>query len=72
MTFPGPVAVARINGVVLQGLADVPRALAAGGGPFLTFEYEGSVGFEAMDRAQAAAAQAEILKQYGIPKDKNL
>ena len=44
MTFPGPVAVSRINGVVLQGLADVPRALAAGGGRFLTFEYEGGAG----------------------------
>ena len=72
MTFPGPVAVARINGVELAGLADVPRALAAGGGRFLTVEYEGSAGFEAMDRAQAEAAHAEILKQYGIPKDKNL
>ena len=39
---------------------------------FLTVEYEGSAGFEAMDRAQAEAAHAEILKQYGIPKDKNL
>ena len=72
MTFPGPVAVSRINGVVLQGLADVPSALAAGGGRFLTIEYEGAAGFEALDRAQAEAAQAEILKQYGIPKDKNL
>jgi UPF0271 protein len=72
MTFPGPVAVSRINGVVLQGLGDVPSALAAGGGRFLTVEYEGAAGFEALDRAQAEAAQAEILKQYGIPKDRNL
>ena len=71
MTFPGPVAVARINGVAITVLADVPGALAAGGGSFLTIEYEGSAGFEALDRAQAEAAHAEILKQYGIPKDRN-
>jgi S1-C subfamily serine protease len=72
MTFPGPVAVARINGVAIQGLGDVPSALAAGDARFLTLEYEGAAGFEALDRGQAEAAQAEILKQYGIPKDKNL
>jgi len=72
MTFPGPAAVARINGVELHGLADVPSALAAGGGRFLTLEYEGASGFEALERAQAEAAHAEILRQYGIPKDKNL
>ena len=42
------------------------RALDGGDGRFLTVEFEGAAGFEALDRAQAEAAQAEILKQYGI------
>jgi hypothetical protein len=46
--------------------------LQAEGGSFHTIELEGTAGFEALDRAQAEAAHTEILKQYGIPKDKNL
>jgi len=72
MTFPGPAAVARIAGRDIKSLADVLPALEADTGPFLTIELEGAAGFEALDRAQAAAAHAEILKQYGIAKDKNL
>jgi hypothetical protein len=72
MTFPGPSAVARIGGREIGGLADVLPALQAESGPFQTVELEGAAGFEALDRAQAEAAHAEILKQYGIAKDKNL
>ena len=72
MTFPGPSAVARINGREIGGLADVLPALQAETGPFQTVELEGAAGFEALDRAQAEAAHAEILKQYGIARDKNL
>jgi hypothetical protein len=72
MTFSGPVAIARINGMALTGLADVPQAFQAGDGSFHTIEYEGASGFEALDHAQAETAHAEILKQYGIAKDRNL
>jgi PDZ domain len=72
MSFPGPVAVCRINGVALKGLADVPGAFAANSDRFHTIEFEGSAGFEALDRAQADAAHNQILKQYGISKDRNL
>jgi hypothetical protein len=72
MTWSGPVAVERINGRTLQGLGDVLPALAAALGRFHTFTFEGASGFEAIDRAQAEAAHAEILKQYGIAQDKNL
>jgi S1-C subfamily serine protease len=72
MTFGGPVAVARINGVALRDLADVPEALQAGGRDFHTIEYEGASGFEALDRTRAEEAHPEILKQYGITKDRNL
>jgi S1-C subfamily serine protease len=72
MTFPGPQAVARIGGREIKGLADVLPALEAATGRFQTIELEGAAGFEALDRAQAEAAHAEILKQYGIAKDKNL
>ena len=48
-------------------LADVLPALQAESGRFpSTIEFEGASGFEALDRAQAEAAHAEILKQYGI------
>jgi hypothetical protein len=72
MTFSGPVAVERINGRPLQGLDDVLVALAAGDGRFQTLEFEGAAGLEAIDRAMAEAAHAEILKQYGISQDRNL
>jgi S1-C subfamily serine protease len=72
MTFPGPVAVARINGRSLASLADVLPAFEAGSGPFHTIELEGAAGFEALDRAQAEAAHDEILRQYGIARDRNL
>jgi S1-C subfamily serine protease len=72
MTFGGPVAVARINGVALRGLADVPEALQAGQGAFHTIEYEGASGLEALDRARAEEAHPEILNQYGITRDRNL
>jgi hypothetical protein len=72
MNFSGPVAVARINGVVVKSLSDVPELLAGNEGRFHTIEYEGAAGLEALDRAQADAAHAQILRQYGIPKDRNL
>jgi S1-C subfamily serine protease len=72
MSFPGPAAVSRINGHEINRLADVLPALEAGGEPFLTVELEGAAGLEALDRAQAEAAHPQILKQYGITKDKNL
>ena len=72
MSFPGPVAVSKINGQELKKLADVLPALAAGDGKFHTFELEGASGFEALDRSETDAAHAQILKQYGIAKDKNL
>jgi S1-C subfamily serine protease len=72
MTFPGPAAVACINGREIRALADVLPALQEDAGRFLTIEFEGSAGFEALDRAQSEAAHAEILKQYGIPRDRNL
>jgi hypothetical protein len=72
MTFSGPVAVERINGRLLQGLDDVLVALAGGDGRFQTLEFEGAAGLEAIDRAMAEAAHAEILKQYGISQDRNL
>jgi hypothetical protein len=72
MTFPGPSAVARINGREIHSLAEVLPALQSGEGRFQTVELEGAAGFEVLDRAQAEAVHAEILRQYGIARDRNL
>ena len=65
------MAVARINGRPIRSLADVVAAFAADGERFHRLEFEGDGGIEALDRAQADAAQAEILKQYAIPHDRS-
>jgi hypothetical protein len=72
MSWNGPAVVARINGVTLKGLADVPAALAAAKGRFHELELEGTAGIEALDRAKADAAHASILQQYGISSDQSL
>jgi S1-C subfamily serine protease len=72
MSWTGPVVVASINGVTLNGLADVPAALAAGHGRFHELVFEGATGVEALDREKADAAHASILQQYGITRDRNL
>ena len=64
----GRVLVNRINGVRIEKLEDVKRALSENGGARHVFEFvgpeEGPI--EAIDRAAADAAQAGILSTYGI------
>jgi S1-C subfamily serine protease len=72
MSVSGPVVVEKINGVALNGLADVVTALSANGGRFQRFDFEGAAGIEVLDREKADAAHAQILKQYAIPRDRNL
>jgi S1-C subfamily serine protease len=72
MSFAGPVAIGRINGLTLKGLGDVVAALAGNHERFHRLEFEGSAGIEALDREKADAAHPEILRQYAIPRDKNL
>ena len=72
MTFGGPVVVERINGVTLRGLADVLPAFGGSDERFHRLEFEGAAGIEALDREKSDAAHPEILKQYAIPRDRNL
>lgn len=72
MTLSGPVVVERINGVTLKGLADVVAALSANAGRFHRFDFEGVAGMEVLDRVEADAAHPEVLRQYAIPRDRNL
>jgi S1-C subfamily serine protease len=72
LTFSGPVAVDKINGIAVRSLSDVVGALEGNHEPFHRLEFEGATGIEALDREKADAAHAEILKQYAIRRDRNL
>jgi S1-C subfamily serine protease len=72
MSVNTPVAVERINGRTIRSLEDVVAAFGGNHGRFHVIEFEGDAGIEAIDRAGADAAQAEILKQYAIPRDRHL
>ena len=72
MSFNLPAPVEKINGRTIRSLADVVAALGENRGKFHMIELEGDAGIEAIDRARADAAQAEILRQYAIPHDRHL
>jgi S1-C subfamily serine protease len=72
MTFTGPVVVTRINGREIQSLEDVVASLDANTEQYHRLEFEGASGIEAIERAKAAEAHAEILRQYAIDRDRNL
>jgi S1-C subfamily serine protease len=72
LTFAGPVAVDKINGVPIRSLKDVVTALEGNHERFHHLQFEGAAGIEALDREKAGAAHAEILKQYAIRRDRNL
>jgi S1-C subfamily serine protease len=69
----GRMLVDKINGIKIDKLEDVVRAFesaSATGQDTLELGNEGT--FECLDRAQVRAANAEILKAYGISKDRRL
>jgi S1-C subfamily serine protease len=62
-----------INGIRIEKLEDVPRAFATQTGKaehLLKFAPADTI--EAIDKAGAEQASAEILKTYGVPKDRRL
>ncbi|MBI3992698.1 MAG: trypsin-like peptidase domain-containing protein [Candidatus Lambdaproteobacteria bacterium] len=64
--------VSRINGVPISGLTSIPAALARPQGGEQIFEL-GDVGnLLILNAAQADAAHAEILRQYGVAQDRRL
>jgi S1-C subfamily serine protease len=73
MDVRGKAMVDKVNGVKINSLADVVKAFEsapADGKDVIDFYPEKS--FECIDRAEARAANAQILKQYGIAKDRRL
>jgi S1-C subfamily serine protease len=68
----GRALVDRINGVRIENLDDVIRALATPGAGQHLIEFVGRMGFECLDRAEAAAANAIILQTYGVSTDRRL
>ncbi len=72
MSVNPPVGVETINGRPIHSLADVKDAFASNRERFHVIQFEGHAGIEALDREQADAAHAQILKQYAIPSDQRL
>jgi S1-C subfamily serine protease len=69
----GRVMVDKINGIKIDKLEDVVRAIESApptGQDTLEFGAEGT--FECLDRAEVRAANAAILKAYAISKDRRL
>jgi hypothetical protein len=62
----------KINGIRIDSLEDVVRAIAEGKGDQHVIEFISRQGFECLDRKEAAAAHEEILKTYGVPNDRRL
>jgi hypothetical protein len=62
----------RINGIRIDRLEDVVRAFESATNTHHVVEFVPNHAFEALNRADAEAAQAEILKTYGVPKDRRL
>ena len=62
----------KINGVKIDRLEDVVRALEKNTEGQHVIEFLGRGGFECLDREKAAAADAEILSTYGISSDRRL
>jgi hypothetical protein len=69
----GHSLVDKINGKKINQLEDVIAALEESppGGQH-TFEFYPEKSFECLDRSDVGAANAEILKSYGIAKDRRL
>ena len=74
LAIRGRSLVNRINGVRIERLEDVKRALAENQGERHVLEFEGPEEgpIEALDRAAAERAHAEILRNYGIVSDQRL
>ncbi len=70
----GRALIHRINGVRIERLEDVRRAFAEHAGTHHLLEFVGHEEgpLEALDRAKAAAAHAEILRNYSIVSDHRL
>ena len=62
----------KINGLRIDKLEDVVRAFESATNTHHVIEFAPNHAFETLNRADAVAMQAEILKTYGVPKDRRL
>ncbi len=62
----------RINGIRIERLEDVVRAIESAKSDQHVIEFVGKQGFECLDRQEAAASNAIILQTYGVTKDRRL
>lgn len=68
----GRALVDTINGVRINQLTDVVRAFEANTNAYDVINFVRTHQFECLEHAAATRANAEILKTYGVPKDRNL
>lgn len=66
------VLVDRINGLRIEKLSDVIRAFETSTNAYDVIEFIKSRQFECLDHAEALRANANILKTYGVPRDRQL
>ena len=62
----------QINGIHIDRLEDVVRAFESSTNTHHVIEFVPNHAFETLKRADAEAAQEEILKTYSVPKDRRL
>jgi PDZ domain len=61
-----------INGLRIEKMADVVRAFESSTNAFDVINFVRTHQFECLDHAEAVKANAEILKTYGVLKDRHL
>jgi hypothetical protein len=71
-TVTGRVLVDKINGIRIDRLEDVIRAFESAEVDQHRIEFAGQGSIECLDRAQAAAANPEIMSRYDVPEDRRL
>ncbi|HYG35726.1 MAG TPA: serine protease, partial [Clostridia bacterium] len=72
LSIRGRAVVDRINGIRIERLDDVVRALENCTNTFDVIEFLPHRSTESLDRAEVAKANPGILKTYGIAKDRRL
>jgi S1-C subfamily serine protease len=72
LNVQGRALIDKINGVRIESLEDVIRAFETGDQPQHLIEFSARQGFDCLDRAEAASANATILQTYGVPSDRRL
>ncbi|MBL9127495.1 MAG: hypothetical protein JNL97_07610, partial [Verrucomicrobiales bacterium] len=68
----GRALVDKINGIRIEKIEDVVRAFDSKADGQHLIEFVGKQGFECLDRDEARAANALILKTYGVTNDRRL